>query len=204
MCWRSGKATLSNTDIEPNSAPSWNSTPILRRSASSSGIVRRRHRQALDDDVARVREHQPDQVLDQHALAGPRGAEHDRDRVVGEGHVEAVEHGHPAEALVHVDAADRPVARRRDRRRGRARRRGSGMVVGRPASFCLQTCGNWLVCPLKLNGPCCLQAGAATSLGVSGHVGDFELHDLFDQALGDRFVRRAADGRAPSSRRRCR
>ncbi len=40
MCWRSGKATLSNTYIEPNSAPSWKSTPILRRSASSSGIVR--------------------------------------------------------------------------------------------------------------------------------------------------------------------
>ena len=40
VCWRSGKATLSNTDIEPNRAPSWNSTPILRRSASSLGIVR--------------------------------------------------------------------------------------------------------------------------------------------------------------------
>ena len=40
MCWRSGKATLSNTDIDPNRAPSWNSTPILRRSASSLGIVR--------------------------------------------------------------------------------------------------------------------------------------------------------------------
>ena len=39
VCWRSGKATLSNTDIDPNSAPSWNSTPILRRSASRSGIV---------------------------------------------------------------------------------------------------------------------------------------------------------------------
>src|SRR5438309_307959 len=40
VCWRSGNATLSYTDIDPNSAPSWNSTPILRRSSSSFGIVR--------------------------------------------------------------------------------------------------------------------------------------------------------------------
>ena len=40
VCWRSGKATLSKTFIEPNSAPSWKSTPILRRSSSSLGIVR--------------------------------------------------------------------------------------------------------------------------------------------------------------------
>ncbi len=39
VCWRSGNATLSNTDIEPNRAPSWNSTPIRWRSASSLGIV---------------------------------------------------------------------------------------------------------------------------------------------------------------------
>ena len=116
VCWRSGKATLSNTDIEPNSAPSWNSTPILRRSASSLGIVSFGTDFAVHDDVAGVGEHQPDQVLDQHALAGARRAEHDGDRVVGDRDVEPVEHRHAAEALVHVDAADRPVARRPGRR----------------------------------------------------------------------------------------
>jgi hypothetical protein len=73
-----------------------------------------RHRQAghrllVDDHIAGVGEHQSDDVLDEHALARPRGAEHDRDRLGRERHVEAVEDGHPAQPLVHVDAADRPL-----------------------------------------------------------------------------------------------
>ena len=36
VCWRSGKAVLSNTFIEPNSAPSWNSTPNFFRISNSS------------------------------------------------------------------------------------------------------------------------------------------------------------------------
>ena len=40
VCWRSGKAVLSNTFIEPNSAPSWNSTPnFLRISNSWSSAI---------------------------------------------------------------------------------------------------------------------------------------------------------------------
>ena len=40
VCWRSGKATLSKTFIEPNSAPSWNSSPNFLRisNRSSSGM----------------------------------------------------------------------------------------------------------------------------------------------------------------------
>ncbi len=40
VCWRSGNATLSNTFIEPNSAPSWNSRPNFLRisNSSSSGM----------------------------------------------------------------------------------------------------------------------------------------------------------------------
>ncbi len=43
VCWRSGNATLSNTDIDPNSAPSWNSTPICgaARAASASSASAR-------------------------------------------------------------------------------------------------------------------------------------------------------------------
>src|SRR4051795_8776412 len=40
VCWRSGKAVLSNTFIEPNRAPSWNSTPnFLRISNRSSSAM---------------------------------------------------------------------------------------------------------------------------------------------------------------------
>src|SRR5215210_2675141 len=40
VCWRSGKAVLSNTFIEPNSAPSWNSTlNFLRISNRSSSFM---------------------------------------------------------------------------------------------------------------------------------------------------------------------
>src|SRR4051812_18423041 len=40
VCWRSGKATLSTRFIEPNRAPSWNSTPNrLRMSNSSSSVM---------------------------------------------------------------------------------------------------------------------------------------------------------------------
>ena len=41
VCWRSGKATLSNRFIEPNSAPSWNSRPNFLRisNSSSSGML---------------------------------------------------------------------------------------------------------------------------------------------------------------------
>ena len=40
VCWRSGNAVLSSTFIEPNSAPSWNSTPnFLRISNSSSSTM---------------------------------------------------------------------------------------------------------------------------------------------------------------------
>ena len=63
----------------------------------------------MHDDVAGVREHEADHVLDQHALASARGTQHDRDLVVGDRDVEPVQHGHAAEALVDVQAADRPV-----------------------------------------------------------------------------------------------
>ena len=40
VCWRSGKQTLSNRFIEPNSAPSWNRTPnFLRISKRSSSAM---------------------------------------------------------------------------------------------------------------------------------------------------------------------
>src|SRR3954468_2584226 len=40
VCWRSGKATLSHRFIEPNSAPSWKSTPnFLRISNRSSSAI---------------------------------------------------------------------------------------------------------------------------------------------------------------------
>ena len=193
VCWRSGKATLSNTDIEPNRAPSWKSTPILRRSASSLGIVRLGTDCPSTIDVAGVGEHQPDDVLDQHALAGPRRAEHDRDRVVGEGHVQPVEDGHPAEALVHVHAADRPVARVRVA----AEVELVGVVL-EWSSASLMVChrrrraGTGSVCPLNVNGPCWLQRRRRHFVGRFRLVGDFELDAAVrGSALGDRFVCRA-------------
>ena len=94
-------------------------------SASSLGIVRFGTDWPVHDDVARVGKHQADDVLDQHALARSRRAEHDGDRVVGERDVQAVQHRHAAQPLVHVDAADRPLARIRARPRVRARRSGT-------------------------------------------------------------------------------
>ena len=40
VCWRSGKAVLSNTFIEPNRAPSWNRRPNFLRISNSSSSVR--------------------------------------------------------------------------------------------------------------------------------------------------------------------
>ena len=53
---------------------------------------------------------QPDDVLDQDALAGARGAEHHRDLVVGQAQVEAVEDAGAAELLDQVDDLDRVLA----------------------------------------------------------------------------------------------
>ena len=53
---------------------------------------------------------QADDVLDQHALAGPRGAEHHRDLVLGQAEVEAVEDAGAAELLDQVDDLDRVFA----------------------------------------------------------------------------------------------
>jgi len=70
-----------------------------------------RHRFAVHDDVAGVGEHEADDVLDQHALARARGPQHDRDLVVGDRDGQTVQDRHAAQALVHVLAADRPIAR---------------------------------------------------------------------------------------------
>ncbi len=69
-----------------------------------------RDRLAVDEHVARVRVEQPDDVLDQHRLAGSRRAEHHRDLVVGQAEVEAVEDPRAAELLDHVDDLDRVLA----------------------------------------------------------------------------------------------
>jgi len=49
-------------------------------------------------------------VLDQHRLAGARGAEHHRDHVVGEAEVAPVQDAGPAELLDEVDDLDRVLA----------------------------------------------------------------------------------------------
>ena len=69
-----------------------------------------RDRFAVHEDVARVGVEQPDDVLDQHALAGPRRAEHHRDLVLGEAEVEAVEDAGAAELFDQVDDLDRVLA----------------------------------------------------------------------------------------------
>ena len=66
-----------------------------------------RDRLAVDENVAGVRVEQPDDVLDQHALAGPGGAEHHRDLVLGQAEVEAVEDAGAAELFDEVDDLDR-------------------------------------------------------------------------------------------------
>ena len=68
------------------------------------------HRLAVHEHVAGVRVEQADDVLDQHALAGARRAEHHRDLVVGEAEVEAVEDPRAAELLDDVDDLDRVLA----------------------------------------------------------------------------------------------
>ena len=96
--------------IEPNRAPSWNSRPnFLRTSKSSSSVMF-----GIDSPCTRTSPEsgveQADDVLDQHALAGPRGAEHHRDLVLGQAEVEAVEDAGAAELLDQVDDLDRVFA----------------------------------------------------------------------------------------------
>ncbi len=67
---------------------------------------------AVDEDVAVVGEHQADEVLDEHALAGARRAEDHGDHPVGDADVQAVQDAVAAERLVHVDALDRPEVTR--------------------------------------------------------------------------------------------
>ena len=69
-----------------------------------------RDRLAVHEDVAGVRIEQADDVLDQHALAGSRRAEHHRDLIVGKAEVEAVENARAAELLDDVDDLDRVLA----------------------------------------------------------------------------------------------
>ena len=64
----------------------------------------------MHEHVAGVRVEQADDVLDQHALAGSRGAEHHRDLVLGQAEVEAVEDAGAAELLDQVDDLDRVLA----------------------------------------------------------------------------------------------
>ncbi len=188
MCWRSGKATLSNTDIEPNSAPSWKSTPILRRRASSFGHRQARDRLPLHDDVAGVGEHQPDDVLDQHALARARGAQHDRDRVVGERDVQPVEDGHAAEALVHVHAADRPVARLGVAGEVELARSGTGSRQRRSSFPSVDHVRELARLAVERERALLVaRRRRQRRWRVPGRVGDFELDDLFDQALSRSF-----------------
>jgi hypothetical protein len=49
------------------------------------------HRFPMDLDVAGVREHQADQVLDQYALARPGRAQHDGDHALWNGQIEPAE-----------------------------------------------------------------------------------------------------------------
>src|SRR6185312_434415 len=127
-----------------------------------------RDRQAFDDQFPGVGEHQADDVLDQHALARPRRAEHDGDRVVGEGHVQPVEDRHAAESLHHVFGDDRPVARVGAAREIQAGRVVLEVVVAHFPSY--TTWGNWLSLPLKLFGPCWVQAGAGTRFSLPGSL----------------------------------
>ena len=60
---------------------------------------------------------------------------------------------------------------------------------------CRSRAGTGCVWPLKVNGPCWLQAGRGHGVGGFGRVGDVELDQLFDQRLGDRFVGRPAHRR---------
>jgi hypothetical protein len=62
-----------------------------------------RDRLAVDQDVARVRIEEPDDVLDQHRLAGAGRAEHHRDHVVREAEVAAVQDPRASELLDEVD-----------------------------------------------------------------------------------------------------
>ena len=88
----SGKATLPSTVIESNSAPSWKAMPKRRRKSVSSRLRERRQVDAVDATRAGVGPHEPDHVLEHHALAGARAAD-DHQRLAGE-HVEVdgVEH----------------------------------------------------------------------------------------------------------------
>ena len=107
VCWRSGKATLSYRFSEPNSAPSWKSTPNFLRSLNSSASVRLGIELAVDDHVALVRVQQPDDVLDADRLAGAGRADDHRDLALGEAHVQPAQDVVAPERLVDVDELDR-------------------------------------------------------------------------------------------------
>ena len=78
MCSRSAKATFSNTDMSVNSAPNWNSMPILRRSAYRPSRVCCADVLALKQDLAALRAHQAADQAQHRGLAATRAA-HDRD-----------------------------------------------------------------------------------------------------------------------------
>ena len=82
VCSRSGKAMLSNRFIEPNSAPSWNSTPNSLRVSYRLPLGAVRDVDVADEDRALVGLEQADQRLEEHRLAGAGRAEQRGDLAV--------------------------------------------------------------------------------------------------------------------------
>src|SRR3954453_2744512 len=69
-----------------------------------------RDRLAGHEGIAGIRIEETDDVLDEHALARPRGAEHHRNLIIGQAEVEAVEDARATELLYEVDDLDRVLA----------------------------------------------------------------------------------------------
>ena len=93
VCSRSGKATLSKTFIESNSAPLWKSMAMRRRSGNSSRSSSARELGAVEDDAAGVGLLEAVELAQGHALAGARAAEDHQALAAQDVEVEAVEHG---------------------------------------------------------------------------------------------------------------
>ncbi len=129
VCSRSGNATLSKTFIEPNSAPSWNRTPNLRRTLYRSRAAELDDVLAVDPDLAALGLQQAHDVLEEHRFARARWAEHQRDLALGDVARDVVEDRLGPERLreapdrdLDLDLAVAPMAVR-----GAVRRRLGGM-----------------------------------------------------------------------------
>src|SRR5271166_2249168 len=206
VCWRSGKATLSYTVIDPNRAPSWKSTPILRRSASRSGIVRLGTDCPCTTTSPESGNISPIRCLISTLLPVPEGPSTTVIVSSGKAMFNPLRTGTlPRRLCTSVQRIDQsPATSSPERSRSLVWYWKSSAVIWRGSGSNRSFGGG----PVRIydvrelaglpveRERALLEAGRGGNVvGRFRRVGDFELDDLFDDALRDGFVRRPADRR---------